>query len=238
MFPLVGDSPWFHFSSIPMVSWVYVCACALSRFSCVQLFVTLWTVAHQAPLSMGFSRQEYWRGLTCFLPGDLLHPGIQPASLSSLVLAGGFFTLVPPGKPSRVYMLIQLFLKPMNHFIKHSLSGYLKNLEIVMSFSTLWTSDSNGLAAFALGVLGTLRPVCGWARTSLLVDVNPYGGKPRNSQAAFTHHVNESILDHPAASQHASWPRDMGESSKIRWAGLARKAALRIMNQIIILLNL
>ena len=135
MFPLVGDSPWFHFSSIPMVSWVYVCACALSRFSCVQLFVTLWTVAHQAPLPMGFSRQEYWRGLTCFLPGDLLHPGIQPASLSSLVLAGGFFKLVPPGKPSRVYMLIQLFLKPMNHFIKHSLSGYLKNLEIVMSFS-------------------------------------------------------------------------------------------------------
>ena len=107
----------------------------VKSLSCVQLFVTLWTVAHQAPLSMGFSRQEYWRGLTCFLPGDLLHPGIQPASLSSLVLAGGFFKLVPPGKPSRVYMLIQLFLKPMNHFIKHSLSGYLKNLEIVMSFS-------------------------------------------------------------------------------------------------------
>ena len=75
-----------------MVSRVYVCACVLSCFSCVQLFVTLWTVAHQAPLPMGFSRQEYWRGLTCFLPGGLLHPGIQPASLSSLVLAGGFFT--------------------------------------------------------------------------------------------------------------------------------------------------
>ena len=232
MFPLDGDSPWFHFGSIPMVSRVYVCACVLSCFSCVQLFVTLWTVAHQAPLSVGFSRQEYWRGLTCSLPADLLHPGIQPAS-RLLYWQMGSLPLAPPGKPSRVYMLIQLFLKPMNHFIKRSLSGYLKNLEIIISFSTLWTSDSNGLAAFALGLLGTLR-----TQTSLLVDVNSYRGKPRNSAAASIHHVNEAILDHPAASQHASWPRDLGESSKIRWAGLARKAALRIMNQIVILLNL
>ena len=44
----------------------------LSRFSCVRLFVTLWTVAHQAPLSMGFSRQEYWRGLPFLLQGIFL----------------------------------------------------------------------------------------------------------------------------------------------------------------------
>ena len=51
-----------------------------SCFSRVRLFVTLWTIAHQAPLSMGFSRQEYWRRLPCPLPGDLPHPGIEPAS--------------------------------------------------------------------------------------------------------------------------------------------------------------
>ena len=64
-------------------------ACALSCFSCVQLFVTPWTVAHQAPLSMGFSRQEYWSGLPCPSPGDLPDPGIKPTSPA---LAGGFFT--------------------------------------------------------------------------------------------------------------------------------------------------
>ena len=56
------------------------------------LFATLWTVAGQAPLSMGFSRQEYWSGLPCPPPGDLPNPGIQPASLMSPALTSGFFT--------------------------------------------------------------------------------------------------------------------------------------------------
>ena len=53
----------------------------------------------QAPLSMGFSRQEYWRGLPCPPPGDLLESGIEPACLASPALAGRFFTTVPPGRP-------------------------------------------------------------------------------------------------------------------------------------------
>ena len=52
-------------------------ACVLSRFNCVQLFVTPWTVARQAPLSMGFFRQEYWSGLPCPSPGDLPDPGVE-----------------------------------------------------------------------------------------------------------------------------------------------------------------
>ena len=56
------------------------------------LFETLWTVSHQAPLSMGFSRQEYWSGLPCPPPGDLPNPGLKPTSLMSPALAGGFFT--------------------------------------------------------------------------------------------------------------------------------------------------
>ena len=55
----------------------------LSHFSRVWLFVTLWTTAHQAPLSLRFSRQEYWSGLTCPPPGYLLNPGIEPASPAS-----------------------------------------------------------------------------------------------------------------------------------------------------------
>ena len=62
----------------------------LSRFSRVQLFANLRSVARQAPLSMGFSRQEYWSGLPCPPLGDLPDSGIK---LASPVLADGFFTL-------------------------------------------------------------------------------------------------------------------------------------------------
>ena len=65
-----------------------VCAKLLWR---VWLFVSLWTVAWQAPLAIEFSRQEYWSGLSCPPPGDLPDPGIDPTSLTSPALAGGFF---------------------------------------------------------------------------------------------------------------------------------------------------
>ena len=77
-------------------------ACVLSHFSCVRLFATLQTAAHQAPLSMEFSRQEYWSGLPFPSPGDLPNPGIESASLMSPALAGAFFTIAPPGKPKSV----------------------------------------------------------------------------------------------------------------------------------------
>ena len=56
----------------------------LSRFCDIRLFVTLWTVAHQFALSMGFSRHEYWNELPFPSPGDLPHPGIKPKSVESL----------------------------------------------------------------------------------------------------------------------------------------------------------
>ena len=64
----------------------------LSHFSYVRLTVTPWTAARQAPLSLGFSRQEYWGGSLCPPPEDLPSPGIEPASLVSLALEGKFFT--------------------------------------------------------------------------------------------------------------------------------------------------
>ena len=73
----------------------HVCL-VLSR---VRLFVTSWTVTHQAPLSMGFPRQEYWSRLTSPSPGDLPDPGIKSVSPKSPALVGGFFTTGPPGKP-------------------------------------------------------------------------------------------------------------------------------------------
>ena len=66
--------------------------CVLSHFSCVQLSATLWTVAHLARLSVGFSRQGYSSGLSCPPPEDFTNPGIKPVSLMSPALAGGFLT--------------------------------------------------------------------------------------------------------------------------------------------------
>ena len=66
-------------------------ACIQSHFSCVQPVATLWTAARPAPLSMGFSRQEYWSGLPYPPPEGLPNPGIEPASLTSPTLAGMFF---------------------------------------------------------------------------------------------------------------------------------------------------
>ena len=62
----------------------------------VRLCATPGTVAHQALLFMGFSRQEYWSGLPFLSPGDLPNPEIEPVSLMSPALAGGFGTIVPP----------------------------------------------------------------------------------------------------------------------------------------------
>ena len=90
LWPWLPHNTWTLF---PMPAWV------LSCFSQVWQFATPWTVAHQAPLSMGFSRQEYWRGLPCPPPGHLPDPGIEPEPLASPTLADRLFTPVRPGKP-------------------------------------------------------------------------------------------------------------------------------------------
>ena len=82
--------------------FIYSCAhvhVVLSHLSPVRLFETPRTIAHQAPLSMEFSRQEYRSGLPCLPPGDLPDSGVKLASLMPPALAGGFFTTDPPGKP-------------------------------------------------------------------------------------------------------------------------------------------
>ena len=70
----------------------------LSRFSCVRLFATPWTVAYQAPPSMGFSRQECWNGLPFPSPGDLPNPGMEPGPPA---LQADALLSKPPGKPQK-----------------------------------------------------------------------------------------------------------------------------------------
>ena len=85
----------FHSGLLPLHMWV------LNLFSCVQLCATLWTVACQLPLSMEFSRQEYWNRVPCSPPKYLHHSGIKPASPTSCLLHWhvGSLPLAPPGKP-------------------------------------------------------------------------------------------------------------------------------------------
>ena len=71
--------------------WGSISHCVM--LSHVRLFATLWMVARQVPLSMEFSRQEYWSGLPFPTPGDLPNPGIEPMSPESPALAGGFFII-------------------------------------------------------------------------------------------------------------------------------------------------
>ena len=86
---LWGSLQDFHFMFSSQLALQHVLPSHISR---VHLFATPWTIAHQAPLSMGFSRQEYWSRMPCPLPGDLPDPGIQPTTLNSPALACGLFT--------------------------------------------------------------------------------------------------------------------------------------------------
>ena len=82
-------------------------ACMLNHFSHVWLFATLWTIACQAPLPMGFSRQDYWSGLSFPSPRDIPHPGIVPACSA---LTGIFFTTEPLGKPTGHVILLIIII--------------------------------------------------------------------------------------------------------------------------------
>ena len=106
-----------------------MCAQSLSR---VQLFTTSWMVAHQVPLSMGFSRQEYWTRLPFSFPGGLANPGIEPAPLASPTLAGGFITTELPGKPG-IILDWKRFIVHSKHsdFLKKSFSKTTTTTKII-----------------------------------------------------------------------------------------------------------
>ena len=87
-----------YHSNVWLILWTWAVLMRYNSIYCLTL-ETPWTIAHQAPLSMESSRQEYWSGLPFPTPGDLLDLGIKSASPVSPALAHGFFTTEPPGKP-------------------------------------------------------------------------------------------------------------------------------------------
>ena len=87
------------------LSVLLICLILYAVCSVTQLGL-LWTVVHQVPLSLEFSRQGYWNGLLFPTPEDFPDPGTEPRSLASLALAGEFFTTAPPGKPHFLFIII------------------------------------------------------------------------------------------------------------------------------------
>ena len=109
----------------------------LSCFSCVQLFVTLWPVAQQAPLPMGFSRQEYWNGLPGSPPGDLPNPGMEPGSPA---LQAESLPSEPPGKPIPSQFQNVSALRPTER--PRSLRRNKRHASCLFWFRWVWTARS------------------------------------------------------------------------------------------------
>ena len=120
----------FHLSIILLIPRMLHVS-MLSRFSHIRLLVTLWTIACQAPLSIGFSRQEYWSRLPCPPQGDLPDPGIKPTSFTSPALADGFFTTSTTWEAQRLNSQVHL-LEP-NETTMSSVSTVSEILD-----QTLW----------------------------------------------------------------------------------------------------
>ena len=121
----------------------------LSALSYVQLFVILEAVACQTPLSVAFSRQEYWSGLPFPFPGNLPNPGVKPMSPA---LAGGFFATEPLGK---LYQLSECMLSSLSH---------------VWLFATLWTIALQ--APLSMGILQAR--ILGWVAISFSNQLSTY----------------------------------------------------------------
>ena len=93
-----------------------LCCCSAQSLSHLQLFGTPWTVNHQAPLSMEFSRQGYWSRSPFPTPGGLPNPGVKPMSLVSPALAGRFFTTAPTGKTFSLWLPFFWYMPVQIHF--------------------------------------------------------------------------------------------------------------------------
>ena len=122
--------------------------CVLSCFSRVGLFATLWTVARQAPMSMGFSRQEYWSGLPYHSPEDLPNPGTEPC-LISLALVGRFFTTSTTWKPR--YSSLVLPYLALLHFSSQSLSLFDMILYVFFFFTFYFGVQPTNNVVIVLG---------------------------------------------------------------------------------------
>ena len=142
-----------------MLFFQQISAYVLSGFSHVRLFSTLWTIARQAPLSMGFSRQEYWSGLPFPSPGDLPDPGIEHMSLTFPALTGSFFTTSATWEALSFCYLLPKAQKQVHHSVVH----FFKKKKSTASL--LFPQKSQYLVFLSSSFkknFGTVTPVSNW----------------------------------------------------------------------------
>ena len=133
----------FYLSIYPSIYFCFFLCWVLSRFSRVWLFVTLWTVAHQASQSMGFSWQEYWSGLPFPPPGDLPDSGTEPVYLESPAKVAGFFITEPPGKPKSTGLGSLSLLQQI--FLTHQ-----TRVSCILAWEIPWTEEPGRLQSMGL----------------------------------------------------------------------------------------
>ena len=116
----------FIFFVVVIILWVYVFIVVCESLSCVWLFATPWTVARQSPLSIGFSRQEYWSRLPCPPPGDVPDPGIRMSG-ASLLSEGTYLQGLSPLYVSLLAWILKSLYRSLNRVQSYILSDDLSN---------------------------------------------------------------------------------------------------------------
>ena len=128
---------------------VCVCVCMQSCFSHIWLFATLWTVARQASLSLGFSRQEYWSGLSCPPPENLLNPGVDHVSFVSPAVAGRFFTTNATWEAPYTYIFFFIFFSIVVFYrILHTVLCAMQLLSVHSIYNSLHMLIPNSIQCF------------------------------------------------------------------------------------------
>ena len=128
--------------------YVWVCVCVHAKLLQSGLFATLWTVACQASLAMGFSRQEYWSGLPCLPPENLPNPGIDHVSFVSPALANEFFTTNTTWEAPYTYIFFFIFFSIMVYYrIFHTVLCAMQLLSIHSIYNSLHTLIPNSLSS-------------------------------------------------------------------------------------------
>ena len=170
-----------------------MCVC-VRTLSCVWLFVTLWTVAHQAPLFMGFSRQEYWNKLPFPTPGDLPDPGIEPAPLESPALAGGFFTTAPPEKPLHSWSLDYKGGRWMTMGWKPQRCPWQRDRDRIPSGSSIQVGDVPSLILM-LCLPQTYTLICSSLKQKLPAKFPNSKDLPRTIMATVSHQLKDQTFE-------------------------------------------
>ena len=141
----------------------------LSHFSYFKLFATLWTIAHQASLSMGFSRQEYRSEFPCSPPRDLPHPGIKRKSLKSPALAVEFFTTIATWES--LWIDICALIQGSKQSINHNTKDFFKLLKIYVNINKIMVKGScQNFLTISIKVLFLSRE---WAILAILIKPYP-----------------------------------------------------------------